>query len=139
MLEARDLALRALSHRDRSRRDLEQRLERAGVPDDVRDATLDALAETGLQSDARFAEARAQGLASRNGGDSLIRNDLRRHGIDPELIAEIVEALEPERDRAVRIFRRRGGGERAVRYLAGKGFSRESLEPLGALTDDPVC
>ena len=136
MPEAKELALRALHHRDRSRHELEQRLRRAGVPDDERDATLDALAEAGLQSDARFAEARARGLAAKNAGDSLIRNDLRRHGIDAELTAEIVEELEPERERAVRIFRRRGGGDRALRYLAGKGFSRESLEPLG---DDPVC
>jgi regulatory protein len=134
--EARELALRALSHRDRSRRELEQRLQRAGVPEDERDATLDVLAETGLQSDARFAEARARGLAAKNAGDFLIRNDLRRHGIDPELAAEILGGLEPEPERAAQIFERRGGGERALRYLAGKGFSRDSLERLG---DDSVC
>lgn len=130
MPEARELALRALSHRDRSRRELEQRLRRAGVPDDECVRLLDDLADSGLQSDARFAEARARGLASKGSGDSMIRNDLRRHGIDPELVAEIVQALEPEEDRALRIFRRRGEGERAVRYLNGKGFSREALERL---------
>jgi regulatory protein len=135
MSEARELALRALSHRDRSRRELEQRLERAGVPADERSETLDALAGTGLLSDERFAEARARGLAGKNGSDSLIRNDLRRHGIDRELVEEIVEGIEPEPQRAARIFQRRGGGERALRYLAGKGFARESLEPLA---DDPV-
>ncbi|HET8652752.1 MAG TPA: RecX family transcriptional regulator [Gaiellaceae bacterium] len=136
MPEARELALRALSHRDRSRRELERRLERAGVPADERTATLDALADTGLLSDERFAEARARGLAAKNAGDALIRNDLRRHGIEPDAIAELLEALEPESERAARIFRRRGGGDRALRYLAGKGFRRESLEPL---VDDPVC
>lgn len=136
MPEARELALRALSHRDRSRRELEQRLDRAGIPVDERDATLDVLADTGLQSDARFADARARGLAAKNGSDALIRNDLRRHGIDPALVAELLDALEPERDRAARIFQRRGGGDRALRYLAGKGFARDSLE---ALVDDSVC
>ena len=136
MPQARELALRALSHRDRSRRELELRLERAGIPAEERDEALDELAATGLQSDARFAEARARGLAAKNGSDSLIRNDLRRHGIDREEIAEILDGLEGEAERAARIFERRGGGDRALRYLAAKEFSRASLERL---IDDPVC
>lgn len=136
MSEARELALRALSHRDRSRRELELRLGRAGIPAEDRDDALDELAAAGLLSDARFAEARARGLAAKNGSDSLIRKDLRRHGIDREEIAEVLEGIEGEAERAARIFERRGGGDRALRYLAAKGFSRESLEPL---IDDPVC
>jgi regulatory protein len=136
MAEARELALRALNHRDRSRRELEQRLQRAGISVDERTKALDELADRGLLSDARFAEARTRGLAAKNGGDSLIRNDLRRHGIDAELIAEILARIAPEPERAARIYQRRGGGERALRYLAAKGFSRESL---GGLGDDPVC
>ena len=135
MSQARELALRALNHRDRSRRELEQRLGRAGIPADERDEALDELAARGLLSDARFAEARARGLAAKNAGDSLIRNDLRRHGIDREAIAEILEGIEREPERAARIFERRGGGDRALRYLAAKGFARESLE---ALVDDRV-
>jgi regulatory protein len=134
--QARELALRALNHRDRSRRELEQRLERAKIPADERDDALDELAATGLLSDARFAEARARGLAAKNAGDSLIRNDLRRHGIDRDTIEDVLRGLEAEPERAARIFERRGGGDRALRYLTSKGFSRDSLEALG---DDPVC
>ncbi|HEX7256386.1 MAG TPA: RecX family transcriptional regulator [Gaiellaceae bacterium] len=134
--EAREVALRALNHRDRSRRELERRLQRAGVPAEECDRTLDELTDTGLLSDSRFAEARARGLAAKNGSDSLIRNDLRRHGIDPDVIAELLAGLEPEAERAARIFQRRGGGDRALRYLAGRGFARDSLE---SLVDDPVC
>ena len=136
MPEARELALRALNHRDRSRRELEQRLRRAGISDDDCCSTLDDLADCGLQSDARFAEARARGLASKNSGDALIRNELRRHAIDPELIDDLLDGLEPERVRAIRIYERRGGGDRVLRYLAARGFSRDSLE---ALSDHPVC
>ncbi|HEX2293130.1 MAG TPA: RecX family transcriptional regulator [Gaiellaceae bacterium] len=136
MAEARELALRALNHRDRSRRELERRLDRAGVPADERDETLDALADSGLLSDERFAEARARGLAAKNASDRLIRDDLRRHGIDPDLVTHILDGLDPESERARRIFLRRGEGERALRYLAGKGFSRDSLE---ALAGDEVC
>jgi regulatory protein len=130
MSEATELALRALRHRDRSRQDLEERLERAGVPAAERAQALDELAGSGLQSDARFATERARSLGSRNAGDAFILADLRRHGIPDDVAAHALNELEVEADRAARIFRQRGGGERALRYLAGKGFSRESVDSL---------
>jgi regulatory protein len=136
MSEATELALRALRHRDRSRQDLEERLERAGIPAAERAEALDELAGSGLLSDARFATERARSLAARNGGDAFIRADLRRHGIPDDVAADALEELAAEAERAARIFRQRGGGERALRYLAGKGFSRESLECL--VPGDPV-
>jgi regulatory protein len=136
MSEATELALRALRHRDRSRQDLEERLERAGIPAAERAQALDELAGSGLLSDARFATERARSLASRNAGDSFILADLRRHGIPDDASAQALDELEVEADRAARIFRQRGGGERALRYLAGKGFSRESVDSL--VPGDPV-
>jgi regulatory protein len=133
--EATELALRALRHRDRSRRDLDERLERAGIPAEERADALDELAEAGLLSDDRFAEERARGLAARNASDALIRTDLRRHGIPDALVAQVLAGLEPEEARAARIFEQRGGGDRALRYLAGKGFAREALERFAV---DPV-
>jgi regulatory protein len=134
--EATELALRALRHRDRSRQDLEERLARAGIPPEEREQTLEELASAGLVSDDRFAQERARNLANRNAGNTLIRGDLRRHGIPDEVVAAALEGLEPETERAVRIFERRGGGDRALRYLAGKGFARDSLEALTA--GDPL-
>jgi len=134
--EATELALRALRHRDRSRQDLEERLARAGIPPEEREQTLEELASAGLVSDDRFAQQRARSLANRNAGDTLIRSDLRRHGIPDEVVAAALEGLEPESERAARIFERRGGGDRALRYLAGKGFARDSLEALTA--GDPL-
>jgi regulatory protein len=130
--EARELALRALRHRDHARRDLDRRLERAGVPADERTRVLDALADAGLQSDARFAEARAKALAERSAGDELIRRDLAQHGIDEEVATDALAALRPEAERAERAFARRGGGAKALRYLAAKGFAAGSLERLSA-------
>lgn len=130
MSEATELALRALRHRDRSRQDLDERLAEAGVEIEEREAALDGLVASGLLSDERFAVERARNLAGRNAGDSLIRFHLRRHGISDELLDNAIAALAPEADRAAAIFDRRGGGDRAYRYLAGKGFSREALESL---------
>ena len=132
MSDATELALRALRHRDRSRRELEERLARGGVAADECAAALDELAESGLLSDERFAHQRARSLASRNAGDAAIRVDLRRRGIADDVVSAALSELEDEADRAARIFTRRGGGERAFRYLTGKGFSRESLERLGS-------
>jgi regulatory protein len=131
--DATELALRALRHRNRSRSDVERRLDRAGIAPDERELTLDRLTEAGLLSDDRFAEERAQALAKRGASDALIRRDLRRDGVDHAAVEHAIEHLEPEADRAARVFDRRGGGSTALRYLAGRGFAADSLERLGRL------
>jgi regulatory protein len=128
--DATELALRALRHRDRSRAELEQRLRRAGVEPDEREAALDRLTETGLLSDERFADDRARALARRGAGDALIRRDLRRQGVDHTVVEHAIAQLEVEDERAVRVFERRGRGAKALRYLAGQGFAAETLERL---------
>ncbi len=132
MSDATELALRALRHRDRSRRDLDRRLKRAGVPAGEREQALDGLAEAGLLSDARFAETRARTLVDRGAGDELIRRDLAQNGIEAEVVANVLAELPPETERAERVFAKRGGDGKALRYLAAKGFSAESLERLSA-------
>jgi regulatory protein len=129
--DATELALRSLRHRNRSRHELSQRLQQAGIEPDEREATLDRLTEAGLVSDERFAEDRARTLAQRGAGDRLIRQDLRRQGIDHESVERAIALLETEDERANRIFERRGADAKAIRYLAGKGFGREILERLG--------
>jgi regulatory protein len=131
--DATELALRALQHRGRSRHDLEQRLDRAGVTPDEREATLDRLTESGLLSDDRFAEERAQALARRGASDALIRHDLRRQGVEHATVEHAVAQLEAEDERAGRLYTERGGGTKALRFLAGRGFARETLERLNAL------
>jgi regulatory protein len=133
--EATELALRALRQRDRSRHDLDRRLERAGISAVERQQALDRLADAGLLSDARFAEARARALVERFAGDQLIRRDLAQHGIDDDLVTNVLAELPPETERAERAFARRGGDAKALRYLASKGFSTESLERV---SDDPL-
>lgn len=129
-VDATELALRALRHRNRSRSDLERRLDLAGVARGEREAALDRLAETGLLSDERFAEERATALAGRGASDALIRNDLRRQGVEHAAAERAIAQLEPEDERAERIFERRGGGPKALRYLAGRGFASATLERL---------
>lgn len=129
-VDATELALRALRHRNRSRTDVERRLDGAGVAPDEREAALDRLTEAGLLSDERFAEERAEALARRGSSDALIRQDLRRQGVDHAAVEHAIGRLESEDERAARVFERRGGGPKALRYLAGRGFAAETLERL---------
>ena len=128
-----ELAARALQHRDRSRRELEDRLARAGVGDSERADALDTLERVGYVDDARFAASRAGSLAGRGYGDEAIRHDLTDHGVDGEAAAAAICGLEPEVDRARELVKRLGCSVKTAQQLARKGFGEESLEAaLGA-------
>jgi regulatory protein len=120
-----DVALRALRHRDLSRRELEERLREKGLGESERDEALETLQRTGLLDDRRFAESRARSLASRGAGDAAIRHALVRAGVERDVVAEALETIEPEAERALSIAARRGAGPKTARYLRGKGFSDE--------------
>jgi regulatory protein len=128
-----ELAARALQHRDRSRRELEDRLARAGVGDSERADALDTLERVGYVDDARFAASRAGSLAARGYGDEAIRHDLTDHGVDGEAATSAICGLEPEVDRARELVERLGRSAKTAQQLARKGFCEESLETaLGA-------
>jgi SOS response regulatory protein OraA/RecX len=130
--EAITAAAGALRHRDHSARSLDQKLERRGVAPVEREAALETLARAGLVDDARFAVNRARTLAARGWGDAAIRADLERHGLDGPPVAEAIAALEPESERAREHAAKRGGGVRAARWLASRGFDADALEGLVA-------
>ena len=130
--EAITAATAALRHRDHSARTLDERLERRGVAPAEREAALETLERAGLVDDVRFAGGRARTLAERGWGDTAIRADLERQGLAGGAVAEAVEALEPEHERAREHGARRGGGLRAARWLASRGFDAEALESLVA-------
>jgi regulatory protein len=121
-------ATRALRPRDRSRKALDDRLTRAGVPASARQAALETLERVGLVDDARVAATRAQALAERGFGDAAIRHDLEQEGVGPELAEQALASLEPELDRARALVKRRGADARTGRWLAGKGFEAASVE-----------
>jgi SOS response regulatory protein OraA/RecX len=111
-----EVALRALRAADRSRAELDARLERQGVDESERRETLDSLERLGYLDDARTAALRAQRLAERGYGDAYIRADLERRGLSAE--AALAD-LEAETERANR-FASRGMG-----WLARRGFASE--------------
>jgi regulatory protein len=125
-------ATRALARRDHSAASLRAKLDRAGISEDAQIDALDALARGGYLDDGRFARDRAAHLAARGYGDEWIRGDLEAQGVPVESVDPALDELEPERERMAREAARLGGGLRAARSLARRGFSEENLEALVA-------
>jgi SOS response regulatory protein OraA/RecX len=123
-------ATRSLAAGDRSARALEQRLARGGHSAAAREDAIASLARAGAVDDARLAESRAETLARRGYGDAAIRADLRRRQIPPEVAASAVAALEPEAARLQRVLENERVTPALLRRLAGRGFSRDSLDEV---------
>lgn len=134
--EALGVAVRALRHRDLSRRRLEERLSRRGLRATAQGDALEALERAGLVDDARVASARALALAERGYGDAAIRFALEGEGLALELVEEALAGLDPEAGRARKLLDRRGGGSRSLRWLAARGFDAATLEEMVGFAEE---
>jgi regulatory protein len=154
---ARGLCLRALTGAPKTRQQLAELLAARGIPDDAAETVLDRFTEVGLIDDAAFARA---WVSSRQAGRGLARRalsaELRAKGVDAEVAAEAVEAVddEDERETARRLVDRKVGAMRrldrvtATRRLMGmlarKGYSgglaaavvREALDGVHSGDDE---
>ena len=91
----------------------------------------------GYLNDALYAENLADGMTARGDGKRKIAGKLRTKGIDPEIISETLRRLDseiPEEEAAWQALQKKSAAllretderkrmEKAVRYLAGHGFS----------------
>jgi SOS response regulatory protein OraA/RecX len=123
-----ELATTSLARGDRTRRELDARLERAGITLDEREAALETLERIGYVDDARVAVSRAEALAARGQGDEAIRFDLERRGLSSEHVEAALAALRPEPERAHELAERLGRTPKTLSQLRRKGFGAESLE-----------
>lgn len=84
-------ALRLLSFRARSAKELEKRLLEKGEPAPAVTAALARLVAAGLLDDARFAEARARaGIVGKARSRRRVEQDLVRRGVDRDLAGDAV-------------------------------------------------
>jgi regulatory protein len=153
---ARQVCLMLLEIQPRSRKELETALAKKGVPEEAAEEVLGRFTEVGLIDDAQFASLwvasrhRGRGLAGR-----ALSHELRRKGIDDELIVEAVAELEPEQEeatarllvqkklRTTRALTTEQRVRRLVGMLARKGYSggvafrivKEELDREGADTE----
>lgn len=146
---AREIALRRLSVRARSRKELAQDLAKRDVPPDAAAQVLDRFTEVGLIDDAAFAAQWVESRGSRSGA-SRLKQELRQKGVADEHIAEAVGAREDDADlTAARALAQRkaaamGRLDRVVRerrlsaLLARRGFSTAVIRRIIAEFRDPT-
>lgn len=157
---AREICLRLLADRARTRQELAQALRRKGVPDDAAGTVLERFDEVGLIDDAAFA---GQWVRSRHNNKGLARRaiamELRRKGVDEEVAGEALAEVDTESeenrarqlvDRKLRTVpadtpeQRKKAAQRLVGMLARKGYGggvayrvvREALAAHGADVDE---
>ncbi|CAI7978911.1 Regulatory protein RecX [Frankia sp. Hr75.2] len=94
---AREICLRQLAARSRSRAELATVLRRRGVADDVAEQVLDRLVEVGLIDDEAFATAFVSSArAGRGLGRRALATELRRRGVAPEASETALAAVGAE-------------------------------------------
>ncbi|WP_136247383.1 regulatory protein RecX [Halomonas borealis] len=134
----RDDAIRLLARREYAWAELRARLVAKGHDPAEVEAGLTALAEQGLQSDARFAESFLRSRVMRGQGPVRIRAELSRRGVDEATARHAFDEAGGEVDwfeLAAEALARRfpGPGEgvreraRRERFLAGRGFEFDQL------------
>jgi regulatory protein len=149
---ARQVCLELLEHAPRTRQELAKALAKKGVPDQAAEEVLARFTDVGIIDDALFASMwvtsrhRGKGLAGR-----ALSQELRRKGVDDELVREAVGGLDPAQEEATarQLVRRKLNATRGlatdarIRRLAGmlarKGYSgglafrvvKEELEAEG--------
>jgi regulatory protein len=157
---AREICLRLLTDRARTRQELSQALRKRGVPDDAANTVLERFDEVGLIDDAAFA---GQWVRSRHTHRGLARRaiayELRRKGVADEVAQEALTEVDAnsEEQRARELVdqklrtapadtpeQRTSAARRLVGMLARKGYSggiayrvvREALAAHGADVDE---
>ena len=98
---ARSICLKLLTMSPKSRAQLADALAAKGIPDEAAAALLDRYTEVGLIDDAAFAQAwvstrqASRGLATR-----VLAQELRRKGIDKDIIGPALATIEPDAEEA---------------------------------------
>lgn len=134
---AREIVLRSLTVRARSRAELVATLRKRGVPDAAASEVLERFAELRLVDDSAFAEQWVEGARRRQRSRAVLRQELRAKGLDPETVQEAVASVSDDDEfaSALALARKRAaataGLDAGVRYrrvagaLARRGFGPE--------------
>ena len=137
--QARNLCLRLLTARARTRSELEGQLTKRGFPDEVSNRVLDRLAQVGLVDDADFAEQWVSSRRTNAGkGKRALAAELRTKGVDDDVVTAALAGIDAgaERARAEQLVRdklRRGKlgddddtkvARRLVGMLARRGYNQ---------------
>jgi len=135
-----------LSRREHSRAELARKLSAHVDPDNPGelDKLLDQLEKENWLSDQRFAQSLVNRRASKKGA-ALVAQELRRHGVSDEQVAQLHDQLKStETVRAREVWEKKFGQPpanakeyaRQFRFLASRGFSPDCLRKILGDADD---
>ena len=116
---AREIVLRQLTTRARSRAELRAALDARGVPPEVSEEVLERFSEVSLVDDEAFARAWAESRQRGGRSSRVIRQELRTKGVDADTIADTMADLDADAD-----------------YLAAQAFAEKRVNSMRAL--DPA-
>lgn len=130
---AQEKALYLLEYRNYSKRELTEKIARTAASREAAQAAAGRMEELGLIDDRRFGEDYARELFSRKGyGARRAAQELRRKGLDQELVQELVEKYgSPEQsgENIRRVLEKKYPGWRADEKVRRRAFA--ALQRLG--------
>ncbi len=137
--QAREKALRFLSNRPRSEWEVRQNLLKAGYADETIERVLERLRGVSLVDDAAFVRYWIDNRAQfKPRGEVALRQELRRKGVDREVIDAVLEESEHVENQAAlqaalakaeryRQLPRQEFAQKLSAYLARRGFDYETV------------
>jgi regulatory protein len=131
---AKSYVIWLLSRREYSASELRKKMKLRGYEEPEISETVEFVQSHDFQSDERFARIKTQSGATRLGNRRLVQT-LKDNGIDPEVIGEQLENVEPENDRAIRVAERFKGKPlttqmyaKVQRFLLYRGFGSGAIK-----------
>lgn len=140
MISCRDYALKVIEYRDRTEKELREKLKEKGFGEHLIDDELEFLKSYGFINDARYAERfTADAINLKKWGKSRIKSELIRKGVDRELIYNTIEDafLELDDDRLFSEMQKRYKNSdfsnikertRIFNFFLRRGFSPEEIK-----------
>lgn len=133
-MKAMDKVNALIGVRERSAREVEERLARAGFTHEEAHDAAETAVRVGLVSDERYARALIRGKRRQGWGRAKIVMRLKANGVDGEMIEACSDAFaspEDEYESALAVLRKHGARSADpfasyVRRLVGRGFSYDT-------------
>lgn len=146
MEEVITIAIRYLSRRDYSRRELYDRLQTKGFASAVIEAALNDLEEKGYQSDERFAETFLRSRVNKGDGPFKIRMQLGQKGVGKAVITQLFDSIDIDWLAQAHKVRQKHFGDqlpadstnlsKQMRYLRNKGFYQDHIDAVLSVDND---
>ena len=127
-IEAHESAIRLLSFRARSVKELKERLQKKGLYIEIVDKEIDRLRNVGLLDDLKFAKVwvadRGSGRAPRS--RQLLKLELRQHGITDSILEEVLSEID-DTENALQLARKKA---RSLKNLEESAFQKKMYANL---------